>query len=153
MFSGQFAKIATLRYTLIMPSVLGIIYIGAFEGSRNWGDLWTLLFFGVLGWTMKQLKWPRPPLILGFVLGDIIERYMFISIQRYGYDWLFHPIVVVLFAMSALGSDPSVPAGRQDPWRHEEDVHRFQQHAEAVIEAIVLRLHVRRHRLHVVRST
>lgn len=102
-FSGQFAKIATLRYTLIMPSVLGIIYIGAFEGSRNWGDLWTLLAFGVLGWTMKQLKWPRPPLILGFVLGDIIERYMFISIQRYGYDWLFHPIVVILFAMAILG--------------------------------------------------
>jgi TctA family transporter len=103
LFSGQFAKIATLRYTLIMPSVLGIIYIGAFEGSRNWGDLWTLLFFGLLGWTMKQLKWPRPPLVLGFVLGDIIERYMFISIQRYGYEWLFHPLVVILFAMAALG--------------------------------------------------
>ena len=50
LFSGQFAKLATLRYTLILPSVLGIIYIGAFQGSRHWGDLYTLLFFGVLGW-------------------------------------------------------------------------------------------------------
>ena len=33
---------------------------------------------------MKQFKWPRPPLVLGFVLGEIIERYMFISIERYG---------------------------------------------------------------------
>jgi TctA family transporter len=88
LFSGQFAKLATLRYTLILPSVLGIIYIGAFEGSRNWGDLYSLLLFGVLGWTMKQFKWPRPPFILGFVLGDILERYLFISIERYGTDWL-----------------------------------------------------------------
>ena len=79
-FSPQFARLATLRYTLILPAVLGIIYIGAFEASRQWGDLFTLLFFGLVGWTMKQFKWPRPPLILGVVLGDTIERYMFISI-------------------------------------------------------------------------
>lgn len=103
LFSEQFAKLATLRYTLILPCVLGIIYIGAFQGSRNWGDLWTLLVFGLLGWTMKQLKWPRPPLILGLVLGDIIERYLFISIQRYGVDWFARPIVMGIFAISALG--------------------------------------------------
>ena len=103
LFSEQFAKLATLRYTLIMPSVLGIIYIGAFQGSRNWGDLWTLLIFGLLGWVMKQLKWPRPPLVLGLVLGDIIERYLFISIQRYGVDWFARPIVIGIFAISALG--------------------------------------------------
>jgi TctA family transporter len=103
LFSEQFARLATLRYTLIMPSVLGIIYIGAFQGSRNWGDLWTLLIFGLLGWTMKQLKWPRPPLVLGLVLGDIIERYLFISIQRYGVDWFARPIVIGIFAISALG--------------------------------------------------
>ena len=103
LFSEQFAKLATLRYTLIMPSVLGIIYIGAFQGSRNWGDLWTLLIFGLLGWTMKQLKWPRPPLVLGLVLGDIIERYLFISIQRYGVDWFARPIVIGIFAISLMG--------------------------------------------------
>ena len=103
MFSGQFAKLATLRYTLILPSILGIVYIGAFEGSRDWGDLYALLFFGVLGWTMKQLKWPRPPLILGFVLGAIIERYMFISIGRYGAEWLLRPVVLVLFSIAIFG--------------------------------------------------
>jgi TctA family transporter len=103
LFSGQFARLATLRYTLILPCVLGIIYIGAFEGSRNWGDLFALLAFGVLGWTMKQLRWPRPPLILGLVLGDVIERYMFISIERYGMTWLGRPIVVLLLAFATLG--------------------------------------------------
>jgi putative tricarboxylic transport membrane protein len=102
-FSPQFAKLATLRYTLILPAVLGIIYIGAFEASRQWGDLFTLLFFGLVGWIMKQLKWPRPPLILGVVLGDIIERYLFISIERYGLSWMLRPIVALLFALAILG--------------------------------------------------
>jgi len=101
-FSGQLAKLATLRYTLIMPCVLSLIYIGAFEHSRNWGDLYSLLFFGLLGWAMKHFRWPRPPLILGFVLGSILERYMFISIQRYGIAWMVRPIVLVMFVMSAL---------------------------------------------------
>jgi TctA family transporter len=103
LFSGQFARLATLRYTLILPCVLGIIYIGAFEGSRSWGDLFSLLFFGMLGWTMKQLRWPRPPLILGLVLGDVIERYLFISVERYGYTWLGRPIVMGLLALAIFG--------------------------------------------------
>jgi TctA family transporter len=102
-FSPQFARLATLRYTLILPAVLGIIYIGAFEATRQWGDLFTLLFFGLVGWIMKQFKWPRPPLILGVVLGDTIERYLFISIERYGLSWMLRPLVVVLFALAILG--------------------------------------------------
>ena len=102
-FSPQFAKIATLRYTLILPAVLGIVYIGAFEASRQWGDLITLLFFGLVGWIMKQAKWPRPPLILGVVLGDTIERYMFISIERYQLWWLLRPVVAVLLILAIIG--------------------------------------------------
>ena len=99
-FSGQFARLATLRYSLILPSALSLIYIGAFQGERDWGDLFTLFVFGIFGWTMKQAKWPRPPLILGLVLGSVMERYMFISIQRYGLDWLTRPLVIVLFALA-----------------------------------------------------
>jgi TctA family transporter len=88
LLSNQFAKLASVRYSLILPGVLCLIYIGAFEGKREWGDLFSLLFFGILGWTFKRCKWPRPPLILGFILGSVIERYMVISIQRYGISWL-----------------------------------------------------------------
>ncbi len=102
-FSPQFARLATLRYTLILPAVLGIVYIGAFEATRSWGDLITLLFFGLVGWIMKQFKWPRPPLILGVVLGDTIERYMFISVERYGLSWMLRPVVAILFAMAIFG--------------------------------------------------
>src|ERR1700730_5595674 len=102
LFSGQLAKVATLRYTLFMPGVLSLIYIGAFEASRNWGDIFSLMFFGMLGWAMKHFKWPRPPLVLGFILGQVIERYMFISIQRYGVSWMLRPFVVVMFIMAGL---------------------------------------------------
>jgi TctA family transporter len=101
-FSGQLAKVATLRYTLFMPGVLSLIYIGAFEASRNWGDIFSLMFFGMLGWAMKHFRWPRPPLVLGFILGEVIERYMFISIQRYGVSWMLRPVVVVMFIMAGL---------------------------------------------------
>jgi putative tricarboxylic transport membrane protein len=100
-FSGQLAKIATLRYTLFMPAVLSLVYIGAFEATRNWGDLFSLLFFGMLGWAMKHFKWPRPPFVLGFILGEPIERYMFISIERYGVGWMVKPFVLVMFALAA----------------------------------------------------
>ncbi len=102
-FSPQFARLATLRYTLILPAVLSIVYIGAFEASRSWGDLFALLLFGVFGWLMKQFKWPRPPLVLGLVLGDSIERYMFISIERYGFSWLARPVVAILLLMAIIG--------------------------------------------------
>ncbi|MPZ37868.1 MAG: hypothetical protein GEU95_07350 [Rhizobiales bacterium] len=99
-FSGQLAKLATLRYTLILPIVLGVMFVGAFQATRQWGDLYTLILFGILGWTMKRLQWPRPPLILGFVLGATIERYMFISIERYGTSWLLRPVVVGLLSVA-----------------------------------------------------
>jgi len=102
-FSPQFARIATLRYTLILPAVLSVIYIGAFEASRNWGDLIALFLFGMFGWVMKQHRWPRPPLVLGLVLGDTIERYMFISVERYGFSWLWRPVVAVLLIIAITG--------------------------------------------------
>jgi len=102
LFSSQFAKLASLRYTLILPVVLSLIYIGAYEGHRDWGDLYSLLVFGVFAWITKHFKWPRPPLVLGYILGSILERYMFISIERYGVDWMLRPVVVVLFLMAGL---------------------------------------------------
>jgi TctA family transporter len=101
-FSGQFAKIATLRYSLILPVILPIVVVGAFEGSHSWGDLVVLVVSGLLGWAMKALKWARPPVVLGLVLGALIERYMSISFMRYSAEWMLRPGVMVLLALSAL---------------------------------------------------
>lgn len=102
LLSGHFARIATLRYTLILPIIIVVVMVGAYQTSRSWGDLLALVVFGCLGFAMKQLKWPRPPLLLGFVLGALIEKYMFISTSRFGWEWLTRPTVIILFALAAL---------------------------------------------------
>lgn len=102
-FADQLAKIALVRIGILAPVIIAITFVGAFQGSKEWGDLFVLLGLGMVGWIMKRLRWPRPPLILGFVLGDIFENSMFISVERYGYEWLTRPIVVVLFAVTFYG--------------------------------------------------
>ena len=75
---------------------------GGIPASADWGDLFTLLIFGLVGWTMKHLKWPRPPLILGFVLGGIVEDYMRISYQIYEWAWILKPVCAVMLTLAAL---------------------------------------------------
>ena len=110
LFANQLAKIALVRIGVLAPVVIAITYIGAFQGQKAWGDIYALLIFGFVGWVMKRFRWPRPPLILGFVLGALVERYMFISVERYGWEWLwiiregkFSPWVDIVFVMTLYG--------------------------------------------------
>ncbi|MDH3438796.1 MAG: tripartite tricarboxylate transporter permease, partial [Betaproteobacteria bacterium] len=103
-FAKQLAKVALLRISILAPVVIVVVFVGAYQGSQQWGDLYFLLIFGMLGFIMKRLRWPRPPLILGFVLGALVERYMFISVERYGTAWLWErPVVVVMIAITVFG--------------------------------------------------
>ncbi|MGH7087810.1 MAG: tripartite tricarboxylate transporter permease, partial [Stellaceae bacterium] len=98
--SGLFARIATVRAGILLPLVLTVIFVGAYQGSESWGDLYSVVIFGTLGWLMKHLNWPRPPLILGFVLGGIFERYFFISTEIYGAAWVMRPVVIGVLALA-----------------------------------------------------
>jgi hypothetical protein len=80
----------------MLPLIAPVVFIAAFQGTRSWGDLYMLVGFGVLGWVMKRLNWPRPPMVLGLVVGKIFERYLFISMQIYGDAWLLRPVVMVV---------------------------------------------------------
>ena len=101
--ANQFARVATVRYAILLPVVMALVYIGAFEGQHSWGDLVALVLLGTLSWLMKSCDWPRPPLVLGFILGSMIERYTFISVERYGWAWLSNKFVLFMFAISILG--------------------------------------------------
>ncbi|MFL2547033.1 MAG: tripartite tricarboxylate transporter permease [Candidatus Rariloculaceae bacterium] len=101
MFARQLAAISLIRPGILAPVVLAIIFIGAYQATRQWGDVVALLGFGLLGWAMKRADWPRPPLLLGLVLGGLLERYMFISFQRYDAEWLTRPIVMGVLAVTA----------------------------------------------------
>ena len=55
---------------------------------------------------MKRQGWPRPPLIIGFVLGSTVEKYLYISILTYGCPGCGAPgsIVLLLLILAALAA-------------------------------------------------
>ena len=69
-----FAQILRLPVHVLFPIILGISLVGAYGVSGRLFDIGLLVGFGLLGYVMVKLKYPTPPLILGFVLGDAMER-------------------------------------------------------------------------------
>lgn len=86
-----------------MPFILLLIYLGAFAEKNAFEDMMIVLAFGALGWVMVQLDWQRPPLLLGLVLGPLMENRLFLSTDNYGLAWLWRPGVLILFALTLLG--------------------------------------------------
>ena len=102
-FADRLAKITLIRIGILAPIIMSILFLGAFQGSQAWGDLVILVVFGAIGWIMKELDLSRPALTLGFVLGDLTERYFFRSVSAYDYTWLYDPIVLCIFVMTLYG--------------------------------------------------
>jgi TctA family transporter len=99
--SPWLARVSAVRPEILLPIVLSLVTVAAYEGSHDWGDLYSLFIFGVAGWIMKRLGWPRPPLVVGLVIGAVFERYLYISTSLYGIGWLARPAVVVILALVA----------------------------------------------------
>jgi len=91
---NQIAKITLVRSTLLIPFIVVLIYLGGFTAHNAFADLVVVVAFGFLGALMVWLDWPRPPLVLGLVLGNWAENYLFISTERYGLSWLSRPFVI-----------------------------------------------------------
>jgi putative tricarboxylic transport membrane protein len=102
LFIEQIARITFIRGGLLIPPIVLLVYIGAFAEKNAVMDLMTMLFFGLFGLLMVYFDWPRPPLVLGLVLGRLAENYLFLSQARYGLDWLSRPIVMVLIVISLI---------------------------------------------------
>lgn len=88
------ARLTTISVHYWVPFALIIIVLASYQATRNWGDLIVLLIFSFLGWIMKRLSWPRPPMLIGFVLGVIMEKYLWTSVLRYDMEWITRPIVI-----------------------------------------------------------
>ena len=103
LMAPQLARIAIVPVGILAPLVVGITFVGALQAEHHWGDVLVLLGAGIVGYLMRMLSWPRPPLLLGFVLGVLVERYLATSIQIYGLAWMGRPLVVVMLALTAWG--------------------------------------------------
>jgi putative tricarboxylic transport membrane protein len=97
------AKITQVRGSLIIPLILILVYLGAFAEKNAFEDMLVVLFFGALGWVLEKLEWPRPPLLLGLVLGPLAENRLFLATDNYGWAWLHRPGVLIIFAITLVG--------------------------------------------------
>jgi putative tricarboxylic transport membrane protein len=102
LFINHIANLTSIRGNLIIPPIVLLCFIGAYTSNNSLADLIVLLLFGGIGYAMVQFKWPRPPFILGFILGELAETYLYISVARYGAAFLLRPKVLILLVLSIL---------------------------------------------------
>ena len=68
-----FASVLRLPYPAIAAGIIGISLAGTYSLQNNLFDVWVALLFGVLGFAMKRFDYPAAPLVLGLVLGPLLE--------------------------------------------------------------------------------
>jgi len=98
--AAQLAKLAEVRYSFMVPIMFIFILMGAFSVNRDPADLIVVVAFGLLGYFMRRYGYPRPAMILGLVLGDLMEKYLYRSMASYGFTWLSRPAVIGLLIIS-----------------------------------------------------
>jgi len=84
MITGQLAKLTTIPYPVIGGLIIPITLMSSFVDATNWRGVQTILVMGVIGLAMKNFGWPRPPMLLAFILAPIIEVNLLNGISVYG---------------------------------------------------------------------
>ena len=67
-------QVLRARYQVIVPIIFVLCTIGAFAIASRLFDVWVMLAFGLLGFALRLLNYPMAPLVLGLVLGDLLEK-------------------------------------------------------------------------------
>jgi len=101
--SGWMGKLAFIRGSLLIPPIMILAGIGASLIRGHWQDFVLVGVFGLLGFGMKKWDFPRPPLILGFILGRLAEDYLHKSLNAWGFAFLLRPVCFTLLIL-AIGS-------------------------------------------------
>jgi TctA family transporter len=114
LFLKPLAKVTQVRGSIIIPLILILIYLGAFAEKNAFADMLVVLFFGALGWVMEKMEWPRPPVLLGLVLGPLAENRLFLSTDNYGLAWTSRPGVIGIFVLTLVGIFYPIFKSRRD---------------------------------------
>ena len=100
LLARHIARVTFVRGHLLVPAIVLFVFMGAWLANSSIGDWVVLLVFGGVGYLMKKGGVPRPPLVLGFVIGPIMENALFITNSVHdGLDWLARPICLVIGAL------------------------------------------------------
>jgi len=60
--------------TVIVPIILVLCTIGSFALASRLFDIWVMVGFGIVGFVLRRFGYPMAPLVLGIVLGDLLEK-------------------------------------------------------------------------------
>jgi putative tricarboxylic transport membrane protein len=73
---GLWVRLLTVPYRLLFPAILVFCAIGVFSLSNTTFDVYLMALFGLLGYVFIKLDCEPAPLLLGFILGPMMEEYL-----------------------------------------------------------------------------
>lgn len=101
---GLWVKLLRVKNHFLFPTILGFSAIGVYSVSNNSFDMFAMAFFGCVGYGLSKLDCEPAPLLLGFVLGPMMEenlrRAMILSDGDFSV-FLTRPISAMLLLASA----------------------------------------------------
>lgn len=108
---GIWVRLLKVPQHLLYPMIILFCIIGAYGVDNNLFHVWVLFFFGLLGYVLRRLNFGLAPLILGFILGPILEssakQALIMSGGRLGI-FVSGPISTVLLSLTGLVTLTSV---------------------------------------------
>ncbi len=99
----MFVQFLKLRYYIIGTSILLLSAVGSFGLNNDIDDVWIFLAFMVVGYFMKRYKFSVAALVLGLVLGRLIENNLRRALIIEHFSWsgvLMHPLTLLLFIIT-----------------------------------------------------
>ena len=101
---GIWVKLLKVPYVILFPLILFFCLIGSYTLAKSWVDMLITVIFGVIGYLMKKFGYEGTPLVLGLVLGPMLEHAMRRSLimSDGSYSIFFHGTISTVFLALAL---------------------------------------------------
>ena len=100
-----FIKMVCVSDKVLFPLIMVVALIGTYSVNSSLFDVGSCIGFGILGWILKRYGYPAAPVVLGIVLGKLIEYNFRRGVIMGGYTVFFTDtlaFVVLFFAMLSL---------------------------------------------------
>lgn len=79
--SRYFAKIVRIPNAILSPTIIFLSVVGSYAMRNRLEDVGVTIVFGVIGYFFVRFKWPAPCLVLGLVLGGLVEKNFHRAVQ------------------------------------------------------------------------
>ena len=100
-----FSRISLVPATLLWPTVFALCFVGAYGLEQSLVDVWIMMISGLAGFVLKRYGFSPAPIIMGLVLGGLVETSLAQSLIIFDQQWtgfLSRPIALVFFALAAI---------------------------------------------------